>query len=188
MNKNIVGIILGGGRGTRLQPLTSHTSKHLLPIGVQPMIIRVMKQLVSAGVLDQILLIDERFASDFMNVIKDGSSLGLHSLSYIWQPSEGKGLPTAISKAENLVQDRKIIIACGDVLIESGIVKPVNDFLNQKNGARIVSIKVDDTAGYSELQTDHDRVLRIKSKDISKNNPGLIDLGVYMYHSDVFKK
>lgn len=188
MDKKIVGIILGGGRGTRLYPLTSNTSKHLLPIGNLPMITRVMKQLTDAGVLDQILLIDDRFASDFMNIVKDGSDLGLKSLSYVWQPSEGKGLPTAISKIEGLVQERKMIVACGDVLIEEGILKPVDDFLNQKNGARLISTKVDNTSGYSELETHMDRVSYIKPKEKTKNNSGLIDLGVYMYHSDVFEK
>jgi|CXWL01.1.fsa_nt_gi glucose-1-phosphate thymidylyltransferase len=188
MNKEIVGLILGGGRGTRLSPLTNRTSKHLLPIGGMSMIARVMRQLTNAGVLDQLLLIDERFASDFMDTIRDGSQLGLRSLSYIWQPPEGKGLPTAISKVENLVQDRKMVVACGDVLIEESILKPVSDFSSQDGGARLISTNLADTAGYSELKTDGELVLDIKPKDKTKNTPGLIDLGVYMYHSDVFEK
>lgn len=129
------------------------------------MIVRVMKQLTNAGILDQLLLIDERFASDFMSVIKDGSHLGLNSLSYIWQPPEGKGLPTAILKAKNFVQDRKIVVACGDVLIEQGIEKPVNDFINQRDGARLISTHLTNTSGYSELKISQELVLDIKPKD-----------------------
>jgi len=182
----IKGIVLGGGRGTRLYPLTAETSKHLLPIGERPLIVRVIEQLLMAEVKDILVVIDERFASQFMEILKDGSHLGVRSLAYIWQPPEGKGLPTAIAQVEPFIQDGKIVVVCGDVLVENGIRKPVEDFLKQKKGARLTGIWTDDTAGYSPLEVEQDKVIKIMPKDNNNHFPGLIDLGIYMYHPDVF--
>lgn len=182
------GVILGGGKGTRLYPLTSETSKHLLLIGNKPLIIRVIEQLVKAGIIDILLLIDERYASQFMRLLKDGAELGIRSLAYVWQHADGKGIPTAISQIENFVGNNKIIVACGDVLIENGINKPVSDFLQQKDGARMITAHVDDSSGYSLLRTQKDNINQIYPKNSQCHKSGLIDLGIYMYHSDVFKK
>lgn len=183
----VKGLVLGGGRGTRLYPLTAETSKHLLPVGDKPMVVRIVEQLLEADVKDILLLIDERYASQFMQVLKDGSDLGVRSLAYIWQHPDGKGLPTAISKMENFVNDGKIVVACGDVLVEEGIYRPVSDFMKQNRGARLTVAQMEDTAGYSSLETQDERVNRILPKDKQRHEPGLIDLGIYMYHPDVFQ-
>jgi len=183
----VIGLVLGGGKGTRLYPLTAETSKHLLPVGNKPMVVRVVEQLLEADVKDILLVIDERYASQFMQVFRDGSDLGVRSLAYIWQHPDGKGLPTAISKVENFVNDRKIVVACGDVLVEEGIQKPVSDFMKQSRGARLAVAQMEDTAGYSLLETQDEMVNRILSKDKQRHEPGLIDLGIYMYHPDVFQ-
>lgn len=187
--KNIKGIILGGGRGTRLYPLTVETSKHLLPIGNKPMIVRIIDQLVEAGVKDVFLVIDERFASQFMATLKDGSCFGLNSLAYIWQPREGNGLPSAIARVQKLLQkNERIIVACGDVLVEKSLQKPIKEFMKQQDGARVVTTKVKDTAGYSPIVNRKDKVIKILSKDKDRHSTGLIDLGIYFYHYDVFKR
>lgn len=183
----VKGLVLGGGRGTRLYPLTAETSKHLLPVGDKPMVVRVIEQLLEVDVKDILLLIDERYASQFMQVLKDGSELGVRSFAYIWQHPDGKGLPTAISKMENFVNDGKIVVACGDVLVEEGIQRPVSDFMKQDRGARLTVAQMEDTAGYSPLETHADIVSTILSKDKQRHMPGLIDLGIYMYHRDVFE-
>ena len=183
----VKGLVLGGGRGTRLYPLTAETSKHLLPVGDKPMVVRVVEQLLEADVKDILLLIDERYASQFMQVLKDGSHLGVRSLAYIWQPPEGRGLPSAISQMENFVNDGKIVVACGDVLVEQGINRPVSDFMKQERGARLTVTHLEDTAGYSPLEVQEDNVRQILPKDKQRHEPGLIDLGIYMYHPDVFQ-
>lgn len=182
------GVVLAGGRGTRLLPLTLRTSKHLLPVGNKPMVVRVVDQLVRAGITELFLLIDERFASQYMEVLKDGSQLGLKSLAYIWQSPEAKGLPTAIAQVEYFMGDNKFVVVCGDVLIEGGIAQAVSDFREQDDGARMVTVKMKDTAGYSLLKVKTSKIVRILSKDKTRHKSGLIDLGVYMYSSDVFLK
>lgn len=184
----IRGVVLGGGRGTRLHPLTAETSKHLLPLGNKPMIVRVIEQLLAAEVKDVLLLIDERFASKFMEVLKDGKHLGLRSLAYVWQSPEGRGLPSAIAQVKQFVRDGKMIVACGDVLVENGISQPIQDFLKQENGARMITTHISDSAGYSPLEITDDLVVRINSKDKNRHQPGFIDLGFYMYYPEVFSK
>ncbi len=183
----VKGLILAGGKGTRLHPLTVETNKHLLPIGDKSVIVRVVEQLLKVGIKDILLLIDEKHASQFMEVLKDGSDLGIRSLAYIWQSSEGRGLPTAISQIEKFINGEKIIVVCGDVLIERGIKKAVSDFLKQEKGARIIAAHMKDTAGYSLLKVKGERITKIFTKDKQRHKSGLIDLGIYMYHSDVFK-
>ena len=187
-SREITGVVLGGGRGTRLSPLTDETSKHLLPIGDKPMISRVIGQLSSAGVKDVLLLIDQRYASQYMDVLRDGSDLGLESLGYIWQDPFGKGLPSAIGKAERHVGGSKIVVACGDVLIENGIEKPISDFMSQQVGARLVGAYVDDSAGYSPLRLETGKVTDILSKNGQRHQRDVIDIGTYMYHPDVFDR
>ena len=180
------GLILAGGRGTRLHPLTAETSKQLLPVGDKPLVLYAVENLLRAGIKDILLLIDDRHASQFMQLLHDGSHLGVRSLSYIWQPQEGKGLPSAIGRAENFVKDGKLVVVCGDVIAENGISTPVESFRRQRSGARLVGVEVPDTAGYSPLITRGGKVLNILPKDKGRHQAGLIDLGIYMYHPDVF--
>lgn len=187
-SNEIKGLILAGGRGTRLLPLTADTSKQLLPVGDKPLVLYAIESLLKAGVKDILLLIDDRHASQFMQLLNDGSHLGIRSLAYIWQPREGKGLPSAINQAEPFVKDGKIVVVCGDVIIENGISKPVSDFTKQKTGARMCAASIDDSAGYSPLVTRGENVIDILGKDKNNHKSGLIDLGVYMYHPDVFSK
>lgn len=183
----IRGIILGGGKGTRLLPLTAETSKHLLPVGDKPLILYAIDQLLDAGVKDLLLLIDDRHASQYMQLLQDGKHLGINSLAYVWQPREGKGLPTAIAQVEPFIRSGRMIIACGDVIIENGLSEPVKDFVKQSVGARMVATYTEDTAGYSSLVTADDHILDIMPKDKNSHTPGLLDLGVYMYTSEVFQ-
>lgn len=184
----IRGVILGGGQGTRLHPLTAETSKHLLPVGKKPLIFYAINQLLEANVKDLLIIIDDRHASSYMQLLQDGSYLGARSLGYIWQPREGKGLPTAIAQVRSFTQGGRMVVVCGDVIIEEGLASPVKDFTTQKSGARLVTTHTEDTAGYSRLDTEDDTVLSINPKDKQKHLEGLIDLGVYMYNSEVFER
>jgi glucose-1-phosphate thymidylyltransferase len=188
ISREVAGVILGGGRGTRLKPLTDSTNKHLLPIGGKPMIVRCVEQLLKADVRDILVLIDEKYASLFMDVLKDGSHLGARSLSYVWQPTDGKGLPTAIGQVAPHTRSRKIVVACGDVLVEKGVSDPVRDFLGQESGARMAVTYTADSAGYSVLVTEGEKIVDIREKNTNLHVPALIDIGVYMYGPDVFSK
>lgn len=182
----IKGVVLGGGKGTRLYPLTAETSKHLLPVGNKPLILYAINQLLEAGIKDILLLIDDRHASQYMQLLQDGTHLGINSLAYVWQPREGKGLPTAIAQTEAFIKDGRMVVVCGDVIIENGIANPVKDFIDQKGGARMVGTHVDDSAGYSPLRTEKGLVVDIERKNPNYHTPGTIDLGVYMYTPEVF--
>lgn len=114
--------------------------------------------------------------------------MGIRSLAYIWQAPEGKGLPSAIAQVEHFIKDGKLVVVCGDVLVEKGIKKPVEDFIRQDRGARLTGVSVEDTAGYSPLVVEGETVRKILPKDKNRHEPGLIDLEIYMYHPDVFQK
>lgn len=160
-SREVKGVVLGGGRGTRLAPLTERTSKQPLPIGDKPMVSRVIGQLSRAGIRDILLLIDQRHASQYLDTLRDGSDLGVQSLSYVWQNPDGKGLPTAINQVRNHVGDSKIVVACGDVLFDDGLEKPVEYFLNKQE---------------------------ILDKDKNRHTPAIVDIGTYIYPPDVFNK
>jgi glucose-1-phosphate thymidylyltransferase len=185
-NSEIAAVVLAGGQATRLHPLTAHTNKHLLPVGGEPLVARAIRQLAAAWIGDVLLVIDERHAGEFMAALGDGSRLGLRSLAYIWQPAGGRGMPTAIGMAEHHVGTEKFIVACGDVLVEADLGDAVADFLNQDKGARIVGTHAPDSAGYSPLVVDGDRVEAILDKDPGQHRSGYVDLGFYLYHHDVF--
>lgn len=187
-SREVVGVVFGGGQGTRLRPLTNETSKQLLPIGEMPMISRVILQLSKAGLKDILLLIDQRHASQYMNQLQDGANLGLRSLSYIWQPPEGIGLPSALAKVAPQIGGRSIVAACGDVLVENDLTSSVEEFMFQRVGARILGAHMEDSAGYSPLVVEDNRVLEILDKDPNRHTPSIVDIGTYMYPPDVFMR
>ncbi|SBT43072.1 sugar phosphate nucleotidyltransferase [Micromonospora auratinigra] len=181
-----VGVLLAGGRGTRLAPLTDRTSKQLLPVGGRPLAARVIDQLTAAGVHDVLAVIDDRHAGDFLAALRDGRELGLRSLAYVWQPATGVGMPSAIAQVEPHVGDRPIVVICGDLLLEADLSGVVADFLDQPDGARLVATRVPDTAGFTPLGVTDGRVTELGDKDPDRHRPGLMELGVYLYRSDVF--
>lgn len=187
-SQELIGVILAGGTGSRLRPLTNETSKQLLPIGGQPMIQRSAAQIREAGIRKLIVVTDHNYAHKYMDVLKDGHDLGFDGVSYIWQSPEGKGLPTAIAQAQEFIKPHRMLVACGDVLIEQGYGHAVNHFSYQQIGARMIGMSVDDVVGYSALKTRGEQVLAVKPKDKINHISGVIDLGVYMYPSNVFDK
>lgn len=185
-NSAVTGVVLAGGRGTRLAPLTRSTSKQLLPVDGKPLVVRAISQLRDAGVRDVLLVIDDRHATEFLRVVRDGSELGLRSMAYVWQPPTAPGLPSAIQRVEHLVRTRKFVVACGDVLLEADLRTALADFLRQPAGARMLSIKVPDTAGQTPLDVDGERVVGMLDKNPTRHVGGYMDLGFYFYHRDVF--
>lgn len=182
----MTGVVLAGGRGSRLGRLTRSTSKQLLPVAGRPLVVRVIDQLVAAGIDDVIVIIDDRHACDYLRTLRDGQDLGLRSLAYLWQSPAGLGLPTAIAAAEHHLRTDKFIVACGDVLLEADLKPVAADFAAQAGGARLPATQTADTAGYTRLEVAGDRVMSLADKDPAQHGPGWIDLGIYLYHHDVF--
>lgn len=182
----VTGVVLAGGRGTRLAPLTDRTSKQLLPVGGRPLVARVIDQLVRAGVRDVLLVIDDRHAGDFLRVLRDGRDLGLRSLGYVWQPPSGVGMAAAVARAEHHLRTDKFMVACGDVLIEAPLGPSVRAFAAQPDGALVVATRTPDTAGYTPLTVEDGRVTALGDKDPYRHGPGWMDLGCYLYHRDAF--
>ena len=183
------GIILAGGRGTRLYPLTKFVSKALLPVGGKPMISYALSQLVDAGVKDIILIIQDDYIAQCKEIFGDGKHFGANSIQYISHPPESKGMAQAIKLAEPFIhKDEKIISTCTDVIIENGIRNAVKDFISQAEGARIVTFDLEDTAGFGFLEHKNDKIIGYPPKDKNRHQRGIVESGTYMFNFDVFNK
>ena len=178
------GVVLAGGLGTRLHPLTKITNKHLLPIYKKPMIFYPLEMLVEAGVDDILLVTGGNSAGDFLRLIGNGKAFGLSHLNYTYQEGEG-GIADALSLAESFVEGEKFIVVLGDNLLESSIRPGVEAFRQQASGARIYLKEVKHPWEYGIAEVADDKILRVveKPKDPPSN---LAVIGLYMYPPDVF--
>ena len=178
------GVVLGGGLGTRLQPLTRITNKHLLPVYDKPMIYYPIQMLVDAGVNDIMLVTGGNAAGDFLRLIGNGEDFGLSRINYAYQKGEG-GIAEALGLCREFVGDDKLIVALGDNILEKSIVDGVTAFAAQDEGARIFLKKVDHPWEYGIAEIEGDRVVRIVEKPTDPPTD-LAVIGVYMYPPDVF--
>jgi glucose-1-phosphate thymidylyltransferase len=179
------GIVLAGGLGTRLSPLTKITNKHLLPIYKKPMIYYPIEMLVDAGIRDIMIVTGGKNAGDFLRLIGNGKEFGLSRIHYTYQEGEG-GIAEALGLSEEFAEKEKVVVVLGDNLLEKGIRKGVTEFKKQKQGARIFLKEVDHPWEYGIADVSGRRIKRIIEKP--KNPPtNLAVIGVYMYPSDVFQ-
>ena len=178
------GIILAGGLGTRLYPLTKVTNKHLLPIYQQPMIYYPIQILVSAGIKDIMLVTGGNNAGDFLKLLGNGKEFGLKGISYAYQEGEG-GIAAALSLAEHFADCDKIVVILGDNIIEGSIAPFVNKFRRQKRGARIVLKEVTDPQRFGVPVFRNGRITRIEEKP-RKPQSNYAVTGIYMYDEAVF--
>ena len=179
------GVVLAGGLGTRLRPLTSITNKHLLPVYDQPMIFYPIQKLAEAGVKDVMLVTGGDSAGDFLRLLGDGSEFGLNTLNYAYQVNEG-GIAEAIGLTRTFVGGDKFIVILGDNIIEESLVEKVAAFENQKDGARILLKKVDNPSDYGVAELDGSKVLSIQEKP-EKPKSSYAVIGLYMYDNFAFK-
>ena len=142
-HNRIRGVILAGGLGTRLHPLTDVTNKHLLPIYNKPMIYYPIQTLVEAGVHEILLVTGGNNAGDFLRLLGDGKAFGLKEGHYAYQTGEG-GIAEALSLAEHFARGEKIVVILGDNIVEKGIRQPVEEFRRQEKGAKILLREVED--------------------------------------------
>jgi len=178
------GVVLAGGLGTRLRPLTHVTNKHLLPVYDRPMIYYPIQTLVEGGVNEIMLVTGGANAGDFLRLIGNGEEFGLKHMHYTYQKTEG-GIADALSLARHFVGGDKVVVILGDNFIQGSIRKAVEDFENQARGAKIFLKKVDNPREFGVAELDGDKVVRIVEKP--KDPPSsLAVIGIYMYDSNVF--
>jgi glucose-1-phosphate thymidylyltransferase len=157
------GVILAGGLGTRLDPLTRITNKHLLPVYDKPMIYYPIRTLVDAGIRDILIVTGGNNAGDFLRLLGNGSEFGLEHINYTYQRGEG-GIAEALGLARHFAQANKIVVVLGDNLIEKSIKKHVDDFISQPEGAKILLKKVPDPQRFGVAEIKGGRITGIKEK------------------------
>ena len=178
------GIILAGGKGTRLYPLTKATNKHLLPVGKEPMIFHPIRQLVSAGLKEILVITSTDHMGDIVKVLGSGKDFGCVFTFKVQE--EPKGIANALSLAENFAGDDDIVVFLGDNIFEYSIKSYVENFKCQKKGARVLLKKVSDPNRYGIAAMDEEHIFEIEEKPtLPKTNYAVV--GVYMYDSKVFE-
>lgn len=178
------GVVLAGGLGTRLLPLTRVTNKHLLPVYDKPMVFYPIQTLVDAGITDIMLVTGGNNAGDFLRLIGNGEEFGLRHMNYAYQKSEG-GIADALKLARHFVGDDRVAVMLGDNFVQGNLRKAVEAFEAQPCGAKIFLKEVDNPTEFGVAVLEGDTVVRIIEKP--KQPPSnLAVIGIYLYDSDVF--
>jgi glucose-1-phosphate thymidylyltransferase len=178
------GVILAGGLGTRLYPLTKITNKHLLPVYNKPMIYYPLEALVKAGIKDIMIVTGGNYAGDFLRLLGNGREFGLKHINYTYQEGEG-GIAHALSLAEYFADGSPICVILGDNIVEKNIKKAVRNFEKQKVGAKILLKEVPDPERFGVAEIENGKLIRIVEKP-KKPKSNLAVTGIYMYDSKVF--
>lgn len=177
------GIILAGGKGTRLYPLTKATNKHLLPVGKEPMIYHLLRQMTSAGITDVMVITSTEHMGDVVNCLGSGLEFNC-SLTYRVQEEAG-GIAQALSLAEGFANKQKICVALGDNIFEYSIAAYVKRFGQQKKGARVLLKEVGDPERYGVAALDEKQVVDIQEKPRRPKSSYAV-VGLYFYDENVF--
>ncbi|MCM8777060.1 MAG: sugar phosphate nucleotidyltransferase [Candidatus Omnitrophica bacterium] len=178
------GVVLAGGLGTRLYPLTKVTNKHLLPVYNKPMIYYPIQTLVDAGIKDILIVTGGNSAGDFLRLLGNGKEFGLKHLNYTYQEGEG-GIAAALSLAEHFVGNNRFVVILGDNIIEKSIKKEVEVFKKQKEGARILLKEVENPERFGVAEIENGKIIKIIEKP-KKPPSNLAVTGIYMYDSYAF--
>lgn len=180
----IKGIVLAGGLGKRLYPLTLISNKHCLPIYNKPMIYYPIQTLVNAGIKDIMIVTGGNNAGDFLKLLGNGVEFGLKHINYTYQKGEG-GIAEALGLAEHFAEGQKVMVALGDNIIEKPIKPYVDKFRAQKSGARLLIKEVDDPQRFGVVELKKDKIVSIQEKP-KKPKSNHIVTGIYMYDNQVF--
>ncbi|CAI4032690.1 Glucose-1-phosphate thymidylyltransferase [Nitrospira tepida] len=179
------GVVLAGGLGTRLLPLTKVTNKHLLPVYDRPMIYYPIQTLVNAGINEIMLVTGGNSAGDFLRLLGNGKQFGLRHLNYTYQEGEG-GIADALRLAEHFADRNPICVVLGDNIIERNILKAAEAFRAQRTGAKILLKEVKDPQRFGVPALDGDKVIRIDEKPKQPASPYAVT-GIYFYDAQVFE-
>ena len=180
------GVVLAGGSGSRLFPLTKITNKHLLPIYDKPMIYYPIQTLVEAGIGEILLVTGGRNSGDFLRLLANGKEFGLKHLHYTYQEGEG-GIADALGLAEHFADGSKLCVILGDNIIEGSIRGAVEDFQKQDAGAKILLKEVPDAERFGVAEIRDERVVGIEEKP-SQPKSNYAVTGIYMFDETVFDK
>jgi len=179
------GVILAGGLGKRLEPLTRITNKHLLPVYGKPMIYYPIQTLVDAGIKDILIVTGGNHAGEFLRLLGNGSEFGLQDINYTYQKGEG-GIAEALDLAEHFADNGKIVVILGDNLLEKSIKQYVSDFSKQPKGAKILLKKVDDPERFGVAEIKGNQIIKIVEKPKRPKSDYAVT-GFYMYDKKVFE-
>ena len=180
------GVILAGGTGSRLFPLTRVTNKHLLPVYDRPMIFYPIQALVNAGIRDILIVTGGQDAGDFLRLLGNGSDFGLKHINYTYQEGEG-GIADALRLAEHFADQQPICVILGDNLIETNILAACDRFKQQGSGAHVILKEVSDPERFGVPVLHEDRIIRIEEKPREPKSPYAV-IGIYMYDASVFDR
>src|ERR1700690_3465319 len=180
------GVVLAGGTGSRLFPLTKITNKHLLPIYEKPMIYYPIETLVDAGIRDILIVTGGKNAGDFLRLLANGKQFGLTHIDYTYQEGEG-GIADALALAEHFADGQKICVILGDNIIQGSILEAADSFRTQAAGARILLKEVSDAERFGVAEISGDKIVGIEEKP-KKPKSNLAVTGIYMYDATVFEK
>jgi len=178
------GVVLAGGLGSRLNPLTAVTNKHLLPIYNQPMIYYPIQTLVNAGITDIMIVTGGNSAGDFLKLLGNGKAFGLKHLNYTYQEGEG-GIAAALALVEHFAGSGPVCVILGDNIIQGNICAAVESYGKQGRGAKILLKKVPDPQRFGVPKLDGERVLLIEEKPAQPKSEFAV-IGIYMYDARVF--
>jgi glucose-1-phosphate thymidylyltransferase len=178
------GIVLAGGLGTRLAPLTRIANKHLLPVFDHPMIYYPIQTMVEAGIRDILVVTGGNSAGDFLKLLRNGAEFGLSRIHYAYQEGEG-GIAAALSLAEDFADQEPVCVVLGDNILEKSIAAFVKKFRHQGSGAKILLSQVADPQRFGVPVMDGERITRIEEKPANPPTSYAV-IGVYMYDNRVF--
>jgi glucose-1-phosphate thymidylyltransferase len=179
------GVVLAGGLGTRLLPLTKVTNKHLLPIFNKPMIFYPIETLVKAGIEEIMIVTGGNNAGEFLRLLGNGKEFGLKHLHYTYQEGEG-GIAEALSLAEHFADHEPIAVILGDNIIEDDIEKFVLNYMKQERGSKILLKEVNDPQRFGVAELNHDKIINIEEKPGDPKSRYAVT-GIYMYDQQVFQ-
>ncbi len=179
------GVILAGGLGSRLHPLTKITNKHLLPVHDQPMIYYPIRTLINAGIEDIMIVTGGNSAGDFLRLLGNGKDFGLKHLNYTYQEGEG-GIADALSLVEHFADEEAVCVVLGDNIIEGNIAAAAEEYRKQGRGAKILLKHVHDPQRFGVPELEGDKVVRIEEKPSDPKSDFAV-IGIYFYDASVFE-
>ncbi len=180
------GVVLAGGIGSRLFPLTRVTNKHLLPVYNQPMVFYPIQALVNIGVSDILIVTGGHSAGDFLRLLANGKDFGLKRFNYAYQEGEG-GIADALRLAEHFAEGEQVCVILGDNIIENNACEAAERFRKQETGAHILLKEVHDPERFGCPEIVGDRIVRIEEKPRRPRSRYAVT-GIYFYDNSVFKK
>lgn len=182
--KGLKGVVLAGGTGSRLAPLTLVTNKHLLPVYDRPMVHYPIQLLVDAGIRDIMVVTGGNSAGDFLKLLGNGEAFGLEQMQYGYQKGAG-GIAEALGLTRYFVGDDDVVVILGDNILENPIRDAVQSFREQGGGARVLLKAVHDPERFGVAEVEDGRIARIVEKPAEPRSD-LAVIGVYMYDNSVF--